>query len=78
MSWECPHQSGAEPYCDRRSQPCKPLSKGCVLYGQVQFVGQNQENPMKPSEQTKDNPDTTNILFPASVRQETAMSSGAE
>lgn len=78
MSWECPHQSGAEPYCDRRSQPCKPLSKGCVLYGQVQFVGQDQKDPMKLSGQTKDNPDTTDILFPDSVRPETAMSSGAE
>jgi len=42
MSWGCPHQSGEEPYCDRRNQPCNPRSKGCVLYGKVQFIGQEK------------------------------------
>lgn len=47
MSWECPHQSGDDLTCERRSQPCQPLSKGCVLYGKVQFIGQDREDTMK-------------------------------
>ena len=64
MSWECPHQSGDDLTCDRLAQPCKPLSKGCVLYGKVQFIGQDQEATMKTSEKTTDTPDTANTLRP--------------
>ena len=60
MSWECPHQSSDDLTCDRRSQPCEPLSKGCVLFGKVQFVGQDQEDAMKTADKT----DTANTLRP--------------
>lgn len=43
MSWECPHQSGPDDYCDRRSAPCRPLSAGCVLEGKGDFVGADQK-----------------------------------
>ncbi|MDD2462169.1 MAG: hypothetical protein WC328_11910 [Kiritimatiellia bacterium] len=52
MSWECPHQSGDDLTCERRSQPCQPLSEGCVLCGKVQFIGQDQENARTTSEKT--------------------------
>ncbi len=64
MSWECPHQSSDDLTCDRRSQPCEPLSKGCVLYGKVQFVGQDQEDTMKTSEEKSNTPDAANSLRP--------------
>ena len=61
MSWECPHQSGDDLTCDRLAQPCKPLSKGCVLYGKVQFIGQDQEATLKTS--GSDMPKTERILI---------------
>lgn len=39
MSWTCPHQSGAEPFCERLKTLCKPLQKGCVLAGKYKLVG---------------------------------------
>ena len=60
MSWECPHQSSDDLKCERRSKPCEPLSKGCVLYGKVHFIGQDQEDAMK----TSDKIDTDNIIRP--------------
>ncbi len=64
MSWDCPHQSGVGLTCDRRGQPCKPLSKGCVLYGKYQFGDQDQKNTMKTSEATSDRPNAANTFRP--------------
>jgi len=36
MSWDCPHQKNDE--CVRVKKVCRPLQKGCVLEGKVQFV----------------------------------------
>lgn len=47
MSWECPHQSGSDDFCDRRKEACKPLSPGCVLHGKAQFVAADQEGKAK-------------------------------
>jgi len=46
------HQSGDDLTCERRSQPCQPLSEGCVLCGKVQFIGQDQEIARTTSEKT--------------------------
>ena len=78
MSWGCPHQSGEEPYCDRRNQPCNPRSKGCVLYGKVQFIGQEKEDSMKTPEALEADLHEhihleNNILVPASPSQEQRM-----
>lgn len=45
-------------------QPCKLLSKGCVLYGKFQFVDQDQRDTMRTSEEPSDKPDTANTLRP--------------
>lgn len=39
MSWDCPHQSNSGADCDRLGKPCKPLSRGCVLYGTSDLLG---------------------------------------
>ncbi len=65
MSWECPHQNGDDLTCDRLGQPCKPLSKGCVLYGHAQLLGQDREEPMKqPIPPPSDRTDTAVSLRP--------------
>ena len=53
MSWECPHQSGEEPDCDRLGRACEPASKGCVLYGKVQLLGFDQEVKTMNAAKTK-------------------------
>lgn len=35
MSWDCPHQKKDE--CVRLKKVCRPLQKGCVLEGKVQY-----------------------------------------
>jgi hypothetical protein len=52
MSWDCPHQSENGSDCDRLGGPCKPLGRGCVLYGNGQLLGIEQEaTPMNTPEQ---------------------------
>lgn len=60
MSWECPHQNSDVLTCNRRAQPCEPLSKGCVLYGKAQLIGADQKDAMKTTDKT----DTSNTIRP--------------
>lgn len=47
MSWDCPHQSGADARCERLHRACKPLSPGCVLAGNCELLGpEKKEKPM--------------------------------
>ncbi len=57
MSWECPHQTGDDTYCERRQRPCEPASEGCVLYGKVTKICADKEENMKPT--TPITPDQT-------------------
>lgn len=45
MSWECPHQY--KDYCNRLEGPCKPTTRGCVLYNlQGDLLGIEEEDNM--------------------------------
>jgi len=50
------------------AQQCQPLSKGCVLYGKFQLIGQDQEDAMKTTVTTSDKPDTSVTLRPEQTK----------
>jgi len=50
MSWNCPHQRGKEPFCERLNKLCKPLQKGCVLEGKFKMVGDSTAGTRNPGE----------------------------